>query len=178
MANDSHLPKWATPDRQNHLVALFKRCGGFCVFGHKNCLIRSHHYEFFVDELVADWKALDREQRLAIEFAEQIALHRLGEKRYPLRGQFSSISQVIYGDRQPLYFVESLGISGLTLKPFAKVRISSSYMRLFIDLGNALKPVGKVKRRKAIRYGKPLPADIEKNVSRIVAKAVTHYIAH
>jgi len=178
MAENSKLPQWATLDRRTHLVDLFNRSGGFCIFGHKNCLIPEHHFESFIEGLIAHWKTADREQKLADWLAELKVIHSLGERTFPLRGQFSAISRTIYADNQPLYFVESLGISGLTFKPFAKIRISSSYMRLYVDLGDALKRVGKVRRRKAIRYGKPLPPPIERNVSVIISKAVKHYIAH
>lgn len=146
--------------------------------GHKNCQFPAHHYEIFIEDLIADWIASDREQRQADWIVEQRAIHSLGEKPYPLRGQFSAIAKTIYGDSQPLYWVESLGISGLTLTPFAEVRISSSYLRLYIDLGNALRQVSKSRRRKAIRYGKPLPQHIEANISQIVSEAVKHYLAH
>ena len=48
-------------------------------------------------------------------------------------------SMDIFHDKQPLYYLEALGISGLKLQPFAKVKIASSYMRLYIDLGNSLR---------------------------------------
>lgn len=178
MAVKSKLPKWATPDRQQHLVGLFKRSGGFCVFGQKNCQVFQHHYECFIDDLIADWKADDRQQALAELEVERIALHSLGERRYPLIGRFNAISQTIYADNQPLYFIQGLGISGLTFKPFAKVRISSSFMRLYIDLGDTLKRVSKARRRKAVRYGKPLPVQIEKTINGIVREAVRHFFAH
>ena len=173
-----HLPKWATPNRQAHLVKLFVDSGGFCVYGHKDCLIPEHHYELFIDDLIADWKLADREQREAEWLAELKAIHSLGEQTYPLRGQFSAISKEIWGNSQPLFYIQGLGMSGITLLPFAKVRVSSSYMSLFVDLGNALRKVSKAKRRKAIRYGKPLPKQVEENVIEIVREAVKHYLDH
>ena len=178
MADKNNQPKWATLDRKNHLVALFLRSGGFCVFGHKKCQVPEHHYELFIEGLIKDWKSDDREQSLFEWLAEQKVLHSLGERSYPLRGRFSAISQKIYADNQPVYFIEGLGISGVTLKPFAKVRISSTYMRLYVDLGDTLRGVSKTKRRKAIRYGKPLPKLIEANVALIVREAVKHYRTH
>ncbi len=178
MARISTLPKWATPDRQKQLVSIFVRSGGFCVFGHKGCLIPSDHYELFIDDLIADWKGFDREQRLAEWQAELKAIHSLGENRYPLRGQFNAISKDIWGSNQPLFYVEDLGINGLILKPFAKVRVSSSYMRLYVDLGDALKSVSKSRRRKAIRYHKPLPKEVDQKVIGIVKQAVRDYLAH
>lgn len=178
MSNKRSLPLWATFDRQNRLIALFQRSGGFCVFGHKECLIPGHHYELFSEDLISDWKADDREQRHYDWLREQRAIHSLGERSYPLRGTFSAISKSIYADNQPLYWIEGMSISGITLKPFVKIRMSSSYMRLFIDLGDTLKEISKARRRKAIRYGKPLPKHIEANVSKVIGEAVRHYMAH
>ena len=178
MAVISNLPKWATPDRRKHLVALFENSGGFCVFGHNKCLIPEHHYHIYIEDLIADWKADDREQALTEWEAEQRAIHSLGELRYPLLGRFNAISREIYGGSQPLFYIQDLGISGLTLKPFAKVRLSSSYETLYVELRNALWRVSKARRRKAIRYHKPLPKEVEEDVFRIVKEAVRDYLAH
>jgi len=141
-------------------------------------VITTRLYDKIAGLVIAGWIEDDRIQRKVDWLAEEKAIHSLGERTYPLRGQFSAISQSIYADTQPLYFLEGLAISGLTLKPFAKIRIASSYMRLFVDLKDTLKPVSKNKRRKAIRYGKPLPKDIEANLQQTVGKAVRHYLAH
>jgi hypothetical protein len=109
---------------------------------------------------------LKRERRL---------LHELGERRYPLRGQFSSIAKDIFFESQPLYYIMGLGVNGLTFKPFAKVRISSSFSVLYIDLGDTLNGVSKAKKRKAIRYGKGLPIDTEQRVNRLIGLTVRQY---
>jgi hypothetical protein len=171
-------PKWNTPSRQNHLVTLFLDSGGFCVYGHKPCPNPAHHYQNFIEDLIADWKTDDRAQASAEWQAERQRLHSLGERSYPLRGQFNNISQDIFFDRQPLFYLVGLSISGLTLSPFAKVRLSSSYVNLFIDLGDALKGVSKNKRRKAIRYGKPLPPEQKGRVEQVCRLAVRHYLNH
>ena len=54
--------KWITPIRQNHLVSLFVRSRGFCVYGEANCAIPEHHYEIFIESLIDDWQAEDRQQ--------------------------------------------------------------------------------------------------------------------
>jgi len=168
-------PKWATPSRQAHLVRLFVISKGFCVFGHKNCLIPEHHYEVFSEDCITEWKAEDRAQAEDEWKAEQRALHNLGERRYPLRGQFNTISKDIFFDRQPLYYLLGLGISGLNYKPFAKVRLSSGFMVLYIDLGDTLKDTGKCKRRKAIRYGKGLPTRVKRQIEHLIGLAVKDY---
>ncbi len=178
MANSKILPTWATPERKERLVELFVSSGGFCVFGHKKCLIPEHHYYHFTEMLIKDWQELDRDLRSALWEAERKAMHNLSERTYPIRGQFSAIARDIFSSNQPLYYLDGQGVSGLTLTPFVRVRISSSYVRLYIDLGNEFREVGKVKRRKAIRYGKPLPKEVDRAISRKVLEAVRHYLVH
>jgi len=178
MIKTESLPKWATLDRRNALVQLFLSSRGFCVFGHKKCLIPEHHYYLFSEFLIKDWKQLDRELDKTLWEAEQRAMHNLGERSYPLRGQFSAISREVFASNQPLYYLQGQSISGLTLTPFVKVRIASSYIRLYIDLGEALRQVSKSRRRKAIRYGKPLPREAEAIIRGKVYEAVKDYLTH
>lgn len=178
MATTETLPKWATPERRTVLVRLFLDSRGFCVFGHRQCLIPEHHYPVYIEGLIHDWKAIDREQSQAEWEAELRAIHSLGERTYPLRGQFSAVSREIFADSQPLYYFDGQSISGITLTPFIRVRIASSYVRLYVDLGEALREVSKSKRRKAIRYGKPLPKSTEVLIRRKVLEAIRHYLAH
>ena len=169
------VPKWATTDRKAHLVKLFLDSGGFCVFGHKNCLIPDHHYEVYIDALIGDWQAEDREQARFEWEAERKAIHSLGERRYR-EGRFGSISRDIFYSQQPLYYLEALGVSGVTLTPFAKIRLGNSYMRLYVDLGDSLRGVSKNQRRKAIRYGRALPKVIDERIAATIKEAVRHYL--
>ncbi|GAH89269.1 unnamed protein product, partial [marine sediment metagenome] len=173
MANTKTLPQWATLDRRNFLVQLFLVSGGFCIYGHKNCPIPAHHYEIAIEYIIENWKQDDREDWKL----ERKALHQLGARSYPVRGQFSAVSRDIYAESQPLYYFEGQAVSSETFKPFVKVRLASSYIRLFVDLGEALRQVSKNKRRKAIRYGKPLPQSIEVVIRQKVLEAVKHYLA-
>jgi len=172
------IPNWNTPSRQQHLVDLFLDSGGFCVFGHKPCPTPEHHYINYIEGLIADWKADDKSQASALWQAERQRLHSLGERRYPLRGRFNNISQDIFFGNQPLFYLDGLGVSGLTLSPFAKVRVSSSYANLFIDLGDTLKGVSKNRKRKAMRYGKPLPPEYRRRVEQVCRQAVRHFLNH
>lgn len=169
-------PKWVTPDRQTHLVKLFVRSKGFCVFGHPSCPIPEHYYEVFIEGLIADWKADDREADTADWKAEQRRMHSLAERQYPLRGTFSAIAKDIFFANQPQFYLLGMGISGLTFRPFALIRLSSSYVSLFVDIGVSLKGLSKNQRRKAIRYGKPLPIDCQNEVASLCRLAVKHYL--
>ncbi len=172
-------PKWSTPNRQAHLVKLFLDSGGFCVFGHRNCLIPEHHYEVYIEDVIDYWKAEDREQAKLDWIEESKALHSLGEISTTITGgRFNAISRDIFHDSQPLFYLEALGIDGLKLQPFARVKLASSYLRLYIDLGDSLRGTSKNKRRKAIRYGKALPLEVEARVSKLVSLAVRDYLNH
>lgn len=167
--------KWATPDRQTCLVNLFLRSQGFCVYGHRPCSIPEHHYEIYAEILIRDWIADDKAQALAQWQAERKALHATNDRRYPVAGQFSGVAKDVFYDRQPEYYLVALGMSGLTLKPFAKVRIASSYMSLHveIDLSHFLKGTSKNEKRKALRYGK-----VTETIRVKVNEAVRHYLSH
>ena len=171
-------PKWVTPKRQTYLVRLFFQSGGFCVYGHKPCLIPEHHYEIYIEGIISDWVADDKAQIQAEWQAEQRQLHHLGERRFPLEGRFNAISQEIFFGNQPQYYFEGLAISGLTLRPFAKIRLASSYFHLHINLGDTLRKLSKSKRRKAIRYGKALPEETQREVDKLCNLAVRHYLDH
>jgi len=168
-------PKWVSPHRQAYLISVFVRSGGFCVFGHKPCPIPEHHYEVYIDGLIADWAANDRADDDALWKAEQKAIHNLAE-RGPQRGEFNATGRDAFYAEQPLYYFVGLGISGLTFRPFAKVRVASTFMALHVELGDTLKGVSKSKRRKAIRYGKPLTRAIQGEIESKCSEAVRHYL--
>jgi len=174
------MAKWQTPIRQLHLANIL--LDYFQQRGWRVDLLSGelYHpdYEARITGIVADWKADDRAKDTAEWEAESLRLHSLGEKRYPVRGRFNNISQDIFYGNQPVFYLDGLGVSGITFTPFAKVRVSSSYANLFIDLGDTLKGVSKNKRRKAIRYGKALPAPIQRSIWQVCSEAVRHYLNH
>lgn len=128
-------------------------------------------YELKSEQAIKAWIADDRAQRQAQWQLEQRQLHSLAERRYPLRGQFSTIAKDIFFGEQPQYYLDGIGISGLTFKPFVKVRLASSFMRLHIYLDDSLKDIGKNARRKALRYGR-----LSDTVYNTIRLAVRHYL--
>ena len=170
------MSKWATPIRQAYLVKLFQRSKGFCVFGERPCSNPTHHhYMPFIEGLIDHWQAEDRADSLALWQAEQRALHNLAE-RGAIRGQFNAIGRDIYHDAQPVFYLDGLGMSALTFRPFAKVRLASSYVCLHVDVASALRKVSKSQRRKAIRYGKPLSHTSKAEIDQICSMAVKDYL--
>ena len=170
----THMPKWATPERQAHLVNLFLRSGGFCIYGHKPCPYPSHHYVNVCEDIIHDWIADDRAERQALWEIEQRAMHDLHE-RGRLGGQFDAVAKDVFFGNQPLYYVEGLGVSGLTFKPFAKVRLASSFTCLHVDISHAVKSLSKNRKRKALRYGR-LPNELWDTIEQTCSLAVHHYL--
>jgi len=173
-------PKWAKPDRQNYLALIL--LDYLEREGWKVDLATGEYYhpdyEVRIRRIIANWSADDRARDNAEWQAERKQLHSLGERRYPVRGQFNNISQDIFFSSQPLYYLEGMGVSGVTLKPFAKVRIASGYVNLYVDIGQSLKGLSKNQRHKAIRYGKPLPPEYRRQVDRACQLAARHYLNH
>jgi len=168
------MPKWATPDRQLHLAQVLLDYLDDLA-GWKVDLATGEIYhpnlEAKLNTIIANWVAEDRARRQAEWEAERKALHSLAERRYPLRGQFSTISKDIFYAEQPQFYIDGIGISGLTFRPFAKIRMASSYMRLHIDLSDSLKNTSKNARRKALRYGRLTDSARER-----IKLAVRHYL--
>jgi hypothetical protein len=133
-------------------------------------------YDLRLAEVIGDWIAEDKQAKAYERRAISRMLHSIPEVG-KLRGQFNAISRDIYHESQPIYFIECLGISGLTFKPFAKVRIASSYTRLLVDLQAPLARVSKNRKRKYLRYGKGLPMDTAKEVELSCNKAIAHYLS-
>lgn len=130
-------------------------------------------YELKSEQAIKDWASDDRTQRQAEWQAERKAIHSLGERHYSSHAQFNAIGKDIFYGNQPQYYVDGIGISGLTFKPFAKVRLASSFMSLHVDIGDSLTGMSKNQKRKALRYGK-----LSDTVRKRVNLAVKHYLEH
>ena len=55
------------------------------------------------------------------------------------------------------------------------MKLAGSYQHLYIELGDSLRSVSKNRRRKAIRYNKPLPHSVNERVTQLINEAVNHY---
>lgn len=127
---------------------------------------------------IREW-ANDARSQASIEWkAEQRAIHSLGERSFPLRGRYNNISQDIFHDHQEPFYLEGIGIDALRHIPVAKVRIASTYISLWVDIGDNLKPISKNARHKAIRYGKPLPKTVTEGIHTKISQAVRDYKSH
>ena len=113
-------------------------------------------FDLKMESIIKNWIDDDRERDKLEREIESKYLHETNFRIMPLRGQFSGISRDIYYDNQPVYYLEAIGVSGITLKPFAKLRLASSGVRLYVDISDVITHVSKNKRRKFKRYSKPI----------------------
>ena len=152
------------------------------VYESENVIQQTHKlvtkYELQSDNAIKNWVSDDRQANQAIWKRERKAIHSLNERSYPLRGRFNNISSVIFHESQPIYYLEHIGMNGLTLKPFALVKLASSNQQLYVDLGTSLRGVSKNRKRKAIRYHKPLPSQASEMVTKLVGEAVKDYLKY
>jgi len=171
-------PLWITPERKLCIASLYQRF--ITKSGWKLDLRTGEAYHPELDKLVHSFVMYWAQDDLAGKRYEQRLadreLHRLNE-RGALRGHFNAISRSIYFDNQAMYELQGLGVSGLTFRPFAKVRIASSLVALHVDITEALRPLSKCKKRKVIRHGEPLPSEILANVSEACSLAVSRYLS-
>ncbi|MDD5094114.1 MAG: hypothetical protein PHV74_07030 [Dehalococcoidia bacterium] len=136
------LPQWATPERQAYLVDLFRECGGFCVYGHKPCKNPDHHFQNHIEEFIKGWKEDDRAERADLLRLEHELIHQNPDTKGWGR-RFDPVTREQFLDSRPSYYLEGIGISGLTFRRIAKIRIPSAYTRLYVEL-----PKGKLSRNK------------------------------
>lgn len=130
-------------------------------------------YAYLSEMQIESWKKEDRLLRQAELRAWQRELHRLPTRNKP-RCEFNADN---FFDNQPIYYLDGFGINALTFKPFARVRLSSGYACIFVELDKGIfRGVSKSRKRKAIRYGKPLPETTDKRVNLLVRQAVKHYL--
>ena len=79
--------------------------------------------------------------------------------------------------QQPPYCLVGMGIDTRTFRPVAKVRIASTEVYLFVDVGEAMQGISKSARRKAARYGKALPVEVAARIDKLIRRAVADYMA-
>lgn len=159
------FPQWATPVRRAYLaqVALEYINRGDVLVNLETGELYHPEFSQRTESLIADWKAIDREKRREEWEVREREMHGVNERRWA-RG--SLWDKEIYMGERPLYYVDGFGISA-DFQPVAKVRLASSNLRVFIDISQALKPLSKNKRRKALRYGK-LSGDVQDCISKAV----------
>jgi len=87
------------------------------------------------------------------------------------QGRFDTVRRAEFLAQQPPYYLVGTGVDALTFRPVAKVRIPSTYIILFVDIGPALQGMSKNARRKAVRY-RGLTPEARPKAERLIEQAV------
>ena len=183
-------PRWATAVRDARLVEFWRKYGNRCLYGHPVCPDPSHYvlvdaqgrtqllrlYDVKSEGAVRYWVSDDAAQRAAEWKAEQERLH-LDQRRFR-QGEFDSLRRQIYLESQPPYRLVALTVDALTFRPVALVKVSSTIVSLFVNLEEPMVGLSKSARRKARRYGKPLPVAEVKKAEKAIEAAVQDWWAH
>ncbi len=102
-----------------------------------------------ISGLIDQWKQDDRDKAQALRKRELQLMHQAPDHKGWGR-RFDPVAREQFLLAQPPYYLDAIGISGLTFTRIAKVRIPSTCMHLFVDV-----PKQSInQRRKARRYGK------------------------
>jgi hypothetical protein len=166
-------PKWATPQRRALLVELFQRSTlvwlspdspvrGLCM--DKQCSKISsdnpnpfcqecgRFFQKYIEPVIKFWIAEDKLEQAELWRREQLLLHHTPDRWGWQNQHFDPVAKDVFFQKQPPYYLESIGISGSTFTRIAKVRVPSTNVRLFVDVAKS--KTSKNARHKAKRYGK------------------------
>ena len=132
-----------------------------------------HISSWVIQELMAFWKAYDREERERLWKREQRRLH--AAPQLWKRGEFDSIRREQYLADRPVWRIVSIGLSAFTFKRVAQVEIPGLKKVIFVDL-TGIKLEG-AKSKKLARYKRgALPKGLVEQVDSRVAQAVARFL--
>lgn len=136
-----------------------------------------HHLPpWLAKELEAYWKADDRDKRSYLLKLEKRRMHALSPQ-ITKRGEWDSIRREQYLANREVFEIVAIGISALTFKRVAQVRIPSLKATLWVDLTRI--EVNKSKSRKLARYKRgAAPKEMESRIVERCRKAVERCLSH
>lgn len=185
------IPKWFTPVRKAHLAKVTLELGTNL----ENWYPDNDSDKFYnpvlevrISKLKANWIDYDKENaRCEYRFERDLRHRLICQRNYPYHSESgithfnrasqphtkvdSAIIRDLFYENQPCFQIVALGFSALNFKPYAKVRLAAGLETKFVDLTEALKPLSKNARRKALRYGK-IPNDVNMAISHAVRRAL------
>ena len=130
-------------------------------------------YDVLLENKIADYKDEDK----ARWHFERKQMHSLGEPYLYSRGRWNAVARDIFYSRQLAYKVLGIGVNPINYQPFVKIRLSSSYEYLYIDIPiqKIFKTVSKSAKRKAIRYNK-MKSGISEQIDKLINDTVVQYV--
>jgi hypothetical protein len=109
-------------------------------------------YNKVAEACIESWKAEDRERRSFEWKLEQQTLH---DGTYGKYGStFDPVARDVFFSTRPEYYLVAMGVNAFSFDRVALIRIPSTSVHLFVDVGGAVQEVSKNARRKALRHRK------------------------
>ena len=144
---------------------------------YEGCALMACGLTRYTKDLMADWRDYRRQAQLALADYERKQAHSLSEPRHIRRGRWGTISKEVFFENQILYTIEGLSMDGLRGRPFAKIRMTSSNVILYVDLSVSLRTPDKNLRKKFFCRGKPTHTR-ELTIANACHQAAEHYLSH
>jgi len=134
-------------------------------------------FQNYIEPVIKGWIAEDKVEQVALWRQEQRRLHHMTDERGWRNQRFDAVAKDVFFQQQPDYYLEGIGISGLTFTRIAKVRVPSTPVRLFVDVADSKLPkkMGQNARKRARRRGLLIGED--KSIDSLCRKAVQHFKA-
>ena len=189
-------PQWATPQRRALLVELFQRSTlvwlspdspirGFCMDSQCSmsadnpvpfCQGCPRFFQNYIEPVIKGWIAEDKVEQVALWQQEQRRLHHMTDERGWRNQRFDPVAKDVFFQQQPPYYLEGVGISGLTFTRIAKVRVPSTPVRLFVDVASSkrLKKLGQ-NARKRLRRRPALLLQEDRTIDQLCRAAVKDF---
>lgn len=129
-----------------------------------------------IEDMVEAWKREDREDRKEAWDREKDFLHRAEKGQFG--GTFDAVARDVFMANRPEYYPYGMTVSPVNNnKPLAKIRVPSTMIYLFVDLSPAFRKIGYNKRKKILKYGKGVPAELNATVDSLCLAAVRAFWA-
>ena len=130
-------------------------------------------YNKIAEAAIHSWIAEDRERR---NYEWKLEQRQIQDGTYGrFGGTFDPVARDVYVNGRPAYYLVGLGVNPFTFKRVALVRIPSTSIHLFVDVGEAIQEVSKNAKRKAMRHGRLRNGVLMEKIDELVKLAVADW---
>jgi hypothetical protein len=126
-------------------------------------------YETLSEQAITDWQADDRAEAKALWQKEQRRLHKMPDER-GWRRQFDPVAREQFMEQRGVYHVEAVSVNPLTHQRVARVRVSGTNVRLYVNIQRQGRSNGAKKR--ALRRAAQGVASVN---DRLIKQAVERF---
>ncbi len=168
---------WLSPDSPIRGFCMDSQCGKVSEDNPDPCCAGcSRFFQNYIEPVIKGWIAEDKVEQVALWRQEQRRLHHMTDERGWRNQRFDPVARDVFFQQQPPYYLEGVGISGLTFTRIAKVRVPSTPVRLFVDVASSkrLKKLGQ-NARKRLRRRPALLLEEDRVIDQLCRAAVKDF---